>query len=86
MIDEFRTSCRCSACEGGECCVFRECMNPRPWKHNSIFRHGLVKCKTCSGLWNRDTNASTNIMKITEGTINGSGRPDYLKRSVRLYQ
>jgi hypothetical protein len=86
LIDEFRTSCRCSACEGGECCVFRECINPRPWKHNSIFRHGLVKCKTCSGLWNRDTNASTNIMKITEGTINGSGRPDYLKRSVRPYQ
>ena len=76
----------CSSCNFIYFFFFNKLMNPRPWKHNSIFRHGLVKCKTCSGLWNRDTNASTNIMKITEGTINGSGRPDYLKRSVRPYQ
>lgn len=86
LIDEFRTSCRCSRCEGGECCVFRECINPRPWKHNCIFRHGLTKCKTCSGLWNRDTNASTNIMKICQGHIEGSGRPEYLQRSLRPIQ
>ena len=29
LVDEFRTSCRCSSCEG-ECKTFRECDNPRP--------------------------------------------------------
>jgi len=88
LVDEFRTSCRCSHCESddGICKTFRECENPRPWRNNRILRHGLVKCKTCSGLWNRDTNASRNILKITLDEINRLGRPDYLKRSQRLTQ
>jgi transposase len=60
LVDEFRTSCRCSACSG-ECKTFRECQNPRPYRTGSVLRHGLVKCKTCSRLWNRDTNAASNI-------------------------
>jgi hypothetical protein len=43
-VDEFRTSCRCSAC-GGEFKTFRVCENPRPCRTGSILRHGLVKCK-----------------------------------------
>jgi hypothetical protein len=88
LVDEFRTSCRCSHCEDdiGICKTFRECKNPRPWITNRIFRHGLVKCKTCSRLWNRDTNASRNILKITLNEILGLGRPEYLKRSQRLNQ
>ena len=88
LVDEFRTSCRCSNCESddGICKTFRECENPRPWRNGRILRHGLVKCKTCSGLWNRDTNASRNILKITLDEINRLGRPDYLKRSQRLTQ
>jgi hypothetical protein len=68
LVDEFRTSCRCSACEG-ECKTFRECKNPRPYRSGSILRHGLVKCKTCSRLWNRDTNDASNIWKITVSAI-----------------
>lgn len=88
LVDEFRTSCRCSNCESddGICKTFRECENPRPWRNGRILRHGLVKCKTCSGLWNRDTNASRNILKITLDEINRLGRPEYLKRSQRLTQ
>jgi transposase len=88
LVDEFRTSCRCSHCESDEgvCKTFRECENPRPWMNNRIVRHGLVKCKTCSGLWNRDTNASRNILKITLDEINRLGRPEYLKRSQMLNQ
>ena len=88
LVDEFRTSCRCSNCESddGICKTFRECENPRPWRNGRILRHGLVKCKTCSRLWNRDTNASRNILKITLDEINRLGRPDYLKRSQRLTQ
>lgn len=88
LVDEFRTSCRCSGCESDSaiCQTFRECDNPRPWRNNRILRHGLVKCKTCSGLWNRDTNASRNILKITLNQINRLGRPEYLRRSQRLDQ
>ena len=39
----FRTSCRCSVCQG-ECTTFRKCNNPRPWRSEEvILRHGLVK-------------------------------------------
>ena len=55
-------------CEG-ECKTFRECDNPRPWKNNRIIRNGLIKCKTCLGLWNRDTNASRNILHIVKNEI-----------------
>lgn len=79
LVDEFRTSCRCSSCEG-ECKTFRECNNPRPWRSGIILRHGLVKCKTCSKLWNRDTNAASNIWKIAMAAIQGKERPKYLQR------
>ena len=83
LVDEFRTSCKCSICETSEseCRTFKECINPRPWKNNYIIRHGLVKCKTCSRLWNRDTNASRNIYKIIKNEINRLGRPVYLRRN-----
>ena len=80
LVDEFRTSCRCSACHG-ECKTFRECDNPRPFRSGRILRHGLVKCKTCSRLWNRDTNASSNIWKVAMSAIRGEERPEYLQRA-----
>ena len=80
LVDEFRTSCRCSAC-GGECKTFRVCENPRPYRTGSVLRHGLVKCKSCSRLWNRDTNAASNIWKIAVSAIRGEERPDYLRRA-----
>ncbi|CAK9204202.1 unnamed protein product [Sphagnum troendelagicum] len=62
LVNEFRTSCRCSHCEEhGECKRFLECENPRPYRTGRILRHGLARCKTCQRLWNRDTNASSNI-------------------------
>ena len=79
LVDEFRTSCRCSAC-GGECKTFRVCENPRPFRTGSVLRHGLVSCETCSRLWNRDTNAASNIWKIAVRAIRGEARPGYLRR------
>jgi hypothetical protein len=82
LVDEFRTSCRCSACEEhGVCSTFRKCENPRPYREGRIVRHGLVKCQTCSRLWNRDVNASSNIWKIASEAINGRARPRYLRRA-----
>jgi transposase len=43
-------------------------------------RHGLLKCKICNGLWNRDVNSSLNIFKIVENKIAGKERPVYLQR------
>lgn len=83
LVDEFRTSCRCSACEG-ETSTFRKCVNPRPWRRSVqpiVIRHGLVKCKTCARLWNRDTNASRNIYKIMINELSGLPRPGYLSRA-----
>ena len=83
LVDEFRTSCRCSACEHGVCSTFRECDNPKPYREGRILRHGLVKCKTCSRLWNRDTNASSNIWKVARNAIQGIARPAYLQRILQ---
>ena len=45
LVNEFRTSCRCSGC-GGIFSKFRECENPRPYRDGTILRHGFVKCQT----------------------------------------
>lgn len=81
LVDEFRTSCRCSNCEGGECIKFRRRRNPRPGRKNSILVHGALMCKTCSVLWNRDENGSRNIYKIARSYIMKKRRPKYLDRS-----
>ena len=81
LVDEFRTSCRCSGCETGVCSTFRMCDNPKPYREGRVLRHGLVKCQTCSRLWNRDTNASSNIWKVAGNAIQGIARPSYLQRA-----
>ena len=83
LVDEFRTSCKCSACESedGICSTFRKVDNLRPYREGRILRHGLVKCQTCSRLWNRDTYASSNIWKVGRNAIRGIERPAYLQRA-----
>jgi hypothetical protein len=81
VLDEFRTSCRCSNCEGGECSKFRKIRNPKPAKTNSILSHGLLLCKKDCGLWKRDENSARNIYKIANNAINKKERPNYLSRS-----
>jgi transposase len=79
LVDEFRTSCRCSRCEGlNE--KFKVMENPKPYRSGSFLVHGLLKCKSCSGVWNRDCNGATNIYKIVKNAINKIDRPSYLCR------
>ncbi|CAM6067057.1 unnamed protein product [Sphagnum tenellum] len=40
-------------------------------------------CKTCQRLWNRDTNASSNIWRVANSAINGLPRPEHLRRIVQ---
>jgi hypothetical protein len=82
LVDEFRTSCKCSNCEGGDCSKFKKIRNPKPdAKTNSILSHGLLLCKKGCGLWNRDENSARNIYRIAKNAINRIERPMYLNRS-----
>jgi transposase len=45
------------------------------------FVHGLLKCKTCARLWNRDANASRNILRIARSALLNQERPFYLRRT-----
>jgi hypothetical protein len=81
LIDEFRTSCKCSKCEGGDCKKFIVRKNPRPYRNNLRLVHSALSCKNCDVKWNRDCNGSTNIYKIAYNSINKKNRPSYLCRS-----
>ena len=86
LVNEFRTSIKCSKDDcGGQCERFLERPNPRPWKKDETkLVWGLLKCKTCKSVWNRDRNAASNIYKISENAINGKDRPEYLSRNHQL--
>ena len=60
--------------------------NPRPNKDDMRFVHGLLRCKSGCGLWNRDRNGSSNIYKIAETAINKLERPSYLCREIKSNQ
>jgi hypothetical protein len=82
LVDEFRTSCKCSNCEGGICEKFRIRQHPNKNKDEIRLVHGLLRCKSGCGLWNRDRNGSSNIYKIAKNTINKLARPNYLCREI----
>jgi hypothetical protein len=96
LVDEFRTSCKCSNCDGGVCEKFMVRENPRSKpkknqkkeiKYNETrLVHGLLRCKSGCGLWNRDRNGSSNIYKIAETAINKLERPSYLCREIKSNQ
>ena len=57
-----------------------ERVNPRPYRKGNITVHGLLRCKSCKELWNRDENSSINIFMIAANAILGIGRPVHLLR------
>jgi len=81
LVDEFRTSCRCSKCHIGICEKSMVRTNPRPYRKGNVLVHGLIRCKNGCGFWNRDVNGATNIYRITKAAINRLGRPSYLSRN-----
>ena len=44
--------------------------------------HGLLRCKSGCGEWNRDRNGSSNIYKIAYQAIHNLERPSYLCRET----
>ena len=83
LVDEFRTSCKCAKCEGGDCKKFMIRENPKPFRNNLRLVHGLLSCKNCANVWNRDCNGAKNIYKIALNSFNNKERPDYLCRSKK---
>ena len=86
LVDEFRTSCKCSSCSGGDCERFMKRKDPRPFKDGELrLVHGLLRCKNvnCRCLWNRDCNGASNIRICALNAINGLERPEYLKRTIQ---
>ena len=84
LVDEFRSSCKCSKCDGGICEKFMVREHPNKKKNNDELRliHGLLRCKSGCGSWNRDRNGSSNIYKIAKNAINNIDRPSYLCRET----
>lgn len=81
LVDEFRTSCKCSKCDGGSCEKFMVRENPKPFQNNLRLVHGLLSCKNCANVWNRDCNGAKNIYKIAYNSIHMIERPSYLCRN-----
>ena len=73
----------CSSCKEGKCEKFKIRENPKPYKSGNILVHGLISCKNCFNVWNRDVNGATNIYRITKNAINGLERPKYLCREKK---
>jgi hypothetical protein len=90
LIDEFRTSKKCCNCKNenkndGICETFLKIKSPRPWKRDTdIICNGLVKCKTCYTMFNRDVNSVVNMLEITKAALNKNPRPKYLMRDLSL--
>jgi hypothetical protein len=86
LVAEYRSSCKCSNCHGGICEKFMVRKNPRPNKDEMRLVHGLLRCKSGCGLWNRDRNGSSNIYKIAYQAIHNLERPSYLCREIKSNQ
>jgi len=82
LVDEYRTSCRCSKCDGGICEKFMVRENPKPKKSDLRLVWGLLRCKNGCGTWNRDRNSASNIYKIAYNAIHNVTRPSYLCRTM----
>ena len=57
--------------------------NPKPYKSENILCNGLLKCKTCNNIWDRDVNSAINIYRIAKNAINGTERTKYLCREKK---
>lgn len=84
-IDEFRTSKLCFACEH-ETENFMIRKNPKTYMSGDIKVHSLLRCKNvnCNKLWDRDTNGSSNILKLAKYYIEKKSRKEKFRRTVDI--
>ncbi|KAI8646659.1 hypothetical protein BD408DRAFT_428655 [Parasitella parasitica] len=65
-IDEFKTSKTCNLCLSDGLTII---------KTDNFKGVGVVCCHHCKQLWQRDINASNNMMTISKAVWSGQGRP-----------
>lgn len=87
LVDEFGTSANCHKCVVEEVVgrneKFQRRPDPWPWKAGETRQvHGLLKCKTCKSVWNRDRCASLNIRLAMVHAARGEERPVRLRRGA----
>ncbi|KAH9251550.1 hypothetical protein BASA81_010589 [Batrachochytrium salamandrivorans] len=82
LVDEFRTSCTCFGCEGARARSSGSWRTRAPGcERPMVLRNGLLRCKTCERLWNRDRNGSLSIMRCAQAARLGGQRPSYMTRN-----
>ena len=77
LVNEFRTSKLCHKCKC-DTEKFQHEFSKKPKTFGmSLLVHGLIRCKNgkCGIKWNRDYNASLNILEIAWSLVEGKGRP-----------
>lgn len=65
-IDEYKASKTCSRCFHDDIKIITS---------KSFKGVGVVSCKECHKLWQRDSNAANNMMTISKSIWSGEGRP-----------
>ena len=87
LVDEAFTSKRCSDCKSLDTVCsgdgIRDVLvgNGRSrWRRND-HSHGRVVCSECKRLWNRDVNASRNILHLATLLLTEGRRPEYLRKN-----
>jgi hypothetical protein len=77
-------SCPKRSQEDAKCEKFRVRLEPKKKlaeneRHLRLV-HGLLACKKCNKLWNRDVNSAINTARLTRESLAGRSRPTYLSR------
>ena len=88
LVDEFRTSKQCHACDGDVACPLRvRCVSKRYLRARpdaaatrTVRVHGLSHCPQCPSTWSRDANAARNILRAFLQTARDGTRPACLSR------
>ncbi|CEI96835.1 hypothetical protein RMCBS344292_10985 [Rhizopus microsporus] len=78
QINEYNTSKVCSSCKKKDL--------EKVKLENGIEFFGILVCKNCGILWNRDINASKNMAYIAASIWNGDGRPSIFEKSENRRQ
>jgi len=82
LLHEYRSSKQCFGCalkgERSDCTKFLKIKNPSKKSRETIKEilfHGLIRCETCSRIWNRDRNGSLNLQLIASLIAQDKPRP-----------
>jgi transposase len=81
LVNEFYTSKRCCSCKlkSAECEKFFEAPSRRPWRRDYHKLNALVKCGSCGMIYDRDRNASVNMVYAAVGEL-VCRRPEHLQK------